>query len=88
MRGICADCEYYHATTAKSGLSPGDGECRKHPPTVGDPVRLRDGDEERFFGNFPRVIGDERCGEFKRCTEAFRTTEAPDAKRNGSIVSR
>ena len=40
------------------------GECRLHPPQVGDLLHRGTEDEERWFGNFPRVMAGDWCGQF------------------------
>jgi len=41
------------------------GECRRHPPQIGDLINRDTHEEERLFGDFPRVMAGDWCGEFQ-----------------------
>lgn len=70
----CFDCRYFQPEGMKSGaeLTEEDwnggaceGECRRRDPRPGRPIRRDDGSEERDFGVFPRMMGDDWCGKFR-----------------------
>ena len=77
MERLCNDCEFFCPSDGLrdvndlTGYEVDDGECRKNPPEVGDIFKLRDGDDSRGFGHFPRVLTDDWCGEFSPCARAI-----------------
>ncbi len=66
---MCFDCRFF-STGRLSPLTEKDwdealpGECRRYPPQIGDMVKNKHGDEEHWFGEFPKVMAGEWCGEF------------------------
>ena len=71
----CFDCRFFvpEGKTDASKLTEADwdsgaceGECRRHPPHLGDLVPKKDDDFWRTYGIWPRVIGADWCGEFER----------------------
>ena len=61
---VCWDCRFFKVESESSRSEPWNesepGECRRYPPEVGDMVN-----DERWFGDFPRVMACEWCGEFE-----------------------
>ena len=41
-----------------------DGECHRHGPELGVVLVDPDGDEFRHYGEWPKVMADDWCGEF------------------------
>ena len=42
-----------------------EGECKRRPPHLGDMVPQKDDELWRTYGIWPRVLGDDWCGEFE-----------------------
>jgi len=68
----CFDCDFFMPSGIadaselkesdwKTGAE--DGECRRHPPHLGPMVKTKN-DEFRHYGEWPRVMFCEWCGEF------------------------
>lgn len=74
---ICFDCEHFSPTEGclprSEELTEADwredleGDCRRHPPVVGDLVTDRNGHEEHTWAEFPKVMACWWCGEFTPC---------------------
>ena len=77
MERFCVDCEFFYPSDGLrdvndlTGHEEDEGECRKNPPVVGDMVKFKNGDEERWYGNYPRVLTDDWCGGFSPCARAM-----------------
>ena len=77
----CFDCRFFHTSSGRI-LEESDwdevlpGECQFHPPTVGDLIKIGTDDEERWFGNYPKVMASDSCGHFEpeRRESEFETT--------------
>ncbi|TET32868.1 MAG: hypothetical protein E3J72_18740 [Planctomycetota bacterium] len=70
MERCCYDCDYFYSSVELTGkeqcIDHVEGECRRQPPVVGDYFK-GSGDEdtdEHGFGEFPKVLGADWCGEF------------------------
>jgi hypothetical protein len=61
-----------------------EGECRRHPPRVGRLGRDCHGDEFREYGDFPKVLGSDWCGEFAARPSPSAETAQPVGVRTGS----
>ena len=82
----CFDCRFFvpdHRTG--NDLTEDDwdeclpGECRRLPPALGDLVEDRYGDKDRCFGQWPKVIASDWCGECQQ-GNARQTAEPPGAE--------
>lgn len=65
MTPACDHCRYFHRRMSEPESEETEsieGECRRHPPQVGDAV---EGQREHRLGLFPRVLIFQWCGEFK-----------------------
>lgn len=67
----CWDCRFFEPEGVVDLSQPWPdesyaGDCRFHPPQVGDLIKRGTEDEERWFGNFPRVMACDWCGQFRR----------------------
>ena len=73
MQRCCFNCEFFQVDGKEcAGVTEEDwdegravGECRLNPPVVGDPAVNLDGEEFRLFGEYPRVVCTDWCGQFK-----------------------
>ncbi len=66
-RMFCEDCRYFQPDDELSLTVPWTdealpGECRCNPPVVGDVILVGTDEEQRWFGNFPRVMASDWCG--------------------------
>lgn len=72
MTRCCFNCDYFHLedhgvgemTEADWQAGFAEGECRISPPVLGPEIE-RDGDTFRCFGEFPKVLSNDWCGQFK-----------------------
>ncbi len=72
MPRCCFDCDFFHIeghdvselTEADWQGGCAEGECRFHPPVLGPEIE-RDGDTFRCFGEFPKVLSSDWCGQFQ-----------------------
>jgi len=67
---LCFDCKFFHVVSGKELTEDDwredlDGECRRHTPALGEIITRQDGDEERWYGEWPRVMAGNWCGEFE-----------------------
>lgn len=84
----CFDCRFFapdHRTCNDLTEDEWDeclpGECRRRCPALGPMVTDRYGDEQRHFGEWPKVLASDWCGEFqKRCV--VQAAEASGQDRN------
>lgn len=73
MPRCCFDCDYFEIegkdvsaiTEADWHDGCAEGECRFNPPGLGPEIE-RDGDTFRCFGEFPKVLSSDWCGQFKQ----------------------
>ena len=73
MQRCCFDCDYFEIegkdvsamTEADWQDGCAEGECRFNPPVLGPEIE-RDGDTFRCFGEFPKVLSSDWCGQFKQ----------------------
>ena len=66
----CWHCRFFEPSDPSSLEKPWTdetlpGECRLLPPQIGDLIKRGTDDEERWFGNFPRVMAGDWCGQFQ-----------------------
>ena len=66
----CWHCSFFHPEGIVSRQQPlfdeaQPGECRIYPPQVGDLIHRGTDDEQRWYGNFPRVMAGDWCGQFQ-----------------------
>ena len=65
----CWHCRLFEPTHPVAHEKPYDetlpGEARPHPPLVGDLIKRGTDAEGRWFGNFPRVMAGDWCGQFQ-----------------------
>jgi hypothetical protein len=89
----CFDCRYFRMVgrddpeeLVESDWKDGccEGECRRHPPQVGKLARDLHGDEFRQYGDFPKILGSDWCGEFAPRDNPVATTALPVATRAGA----
>jgi len=52
------------------------GVCRRRPPELGPVVRQSDGEDWRTYGEWPRVMACDWCGEFEQRADPLPYTEA------------
>ncbi|HQL76544.1 MAG TPA: hypothetical protein PLD58_25505 [Phycisphaerae bacterium] len=71
-RPFCFDCRFFVPTgMSHNDLAPGqwsecmEGECRRNPPRLGMLLTDRNGDDFRHYGEWPKVMAADWCGEFK-----------------------
>ncbi len=72
---VCFSCRYFRPEgldyadelTEDDWDACMDGECRRNPPQVGDFIKAGTIDEERWYGNFPRVMACDWCGAYEPC---------------------
>lgn len=72
MARCCFDCDYFQIdgndvaelTEFDWDVGRGEGECRFNPPVLGPEVE-RNGETIRLFGEFPKVMVTEWCGQFQ-----------------------
>ncbi len=72
MQRCCFDCDYYQIDNKEvSDLTDDDwqggcaeGECRFNPPVLGEEIE-RNGDKYRSYGEFPKVLSSDWCGQFR-----------------------
>jgi len=76
MSPFCIDCRYFvpdgqfHNDLSEAEAASNqerDGECRRCPPVLGQLLTDRHGDTFRHYGEWPRVMGCDGCGEFEPC---------------------
>lgn len=82
----CFDCRFFvpAGKTDASQLTESDwdsgaceGECRRHPPHLGDLVPKKHDELWRTYGIWPRVIGADWCGECEPREPATSSDDAP-----------
>ena len=92
MPRFCNDCEFFCPSDGLrdvndlTGCEVDEGECRRNPPEVGDIFKLRDGDEGRGFGNFPRVLTDDWCGGFSPCARAISDRHVASCNQRSGVL--
>lgn len=72
MQRCCFDCDFFHIEGKDvSELTEADwhggcveGECHFNPPVLGPEIE-RNGDTFRCFGEFPKVLSSDWCGQFQ-----------------------
>ncbi len=79
----CFDCVYFvpfsswHNHLTEEQWNEGlEGECRRHVPHLGEELTDRHGDTFRHFGEWPKVMACNWCGEF-----ISRHRQGPDSRR-------
>lgn len=61
----CSDCRFFHREYAPAEQPlVAEGECRRHPPVVGELLTDRHGETFRHYGEWPRVMDSDWCGSF------------------------
>lgn len=66
MTPACDQCRFFHRRSDPTGeRKPIDGECRRHPPLVGEMLGDRICRDDRLLAAFPRVLISDWCGEFE-----------------------
>lgn len=88
----CLDCRYFvpegrlhNDLDEEEAARPDrvDGECRRYCPTLGQMLTDRHGDGFRHYGEWPKVMGCDSCGEFRPHERAAQ--HAP--RRDGTIAT-
>ncbi len=81
----CFDCQFFHPESGHVLDGRSDdrarlGECRCKPPEVGDIINPGADDEERWFGEYPKVLASDWCGDFaaRRIESEFSNTFLAD----------
>ena len=69
---LCFDCEHFApGGTGRNDLREDqwddglEGECHRHPPTLGVELTDRHGDRFRHFGEWPKVCAGDWCSAFQ-----------------------
>ena len=84
-RRCCFDCDFFmpYCTDDASELTESDwktgaedGECHYGPPCLGPMIKTKL-DEERFYGEWPRVMYSDWCGRFVRRKKPCRAASLP-----------
>ena len=57
----CGACRFFQTEDTDSQ----SGECRRHPPSLGDLLKPGTDDQDRWYGGFPKVLPSGWCGEFQ-----------------------
>jgi len=72
MEPLCFYCFYFTpASIDRNSLTEEkwddcmEGECRRHVPHLGQLLTDRHGEEFRHYGEWPRVLAGDWCGEFR-----------------------
>ena len=92
MERLCIDCEFFcpsdefQDVNDLAGCEVDEGECRRNPPEVGDIFKLRDGDDRRGFGHFPRVLTDDWCGGFSLCARAISDRHVASCNQGSGVM--
>ncbi len=80
---LCFDCVHFTpGGTRRNDLTEEqwdeclEGECHRHTPHLGPVFKDRDGDTYRHFGQWPRVMAGDWCGEFESRYKATRDSGA------------
>ncbi len=80
---LCFDCVHFTpGGTRRNDLTEDqwdeclEGECHRHTPHLGPVFKDRDGDTYRHFGQWPRVMAGDWCGEFESRHKARRDSGA------------
>jgi hypothetical protein len=69
----CINCRFFAPERPEHDPSKPDfveGECRRHPPALGIMLIDRHGDDFRHFGEWPKVLGSDWCGDYEPRREA------------------
>ena len=72
MTRCCFDCDFFqidgkdacNMTEADWDEGCAEGECRLNPPAIGPEIE-RNGEMIRLYGEFPKVLVCDWCGQFK-----------------------
>ncbi len=63
----CIDCRFFKPEGMDTPYDHDhvEGECRRHVPMLGVMLTDRHGEEFRHFGEWPRVLGCDWCGDYQ-----------------------
>ncbi|MBI1367150.1 MAG: hypothetical protein GC162_00700 [Planctomycetes bacterium] len=90
-RMICVDCRHfepYGRIDPDAPLDPyAEGECRRQCPALGPMITDRHGDEFRHFGEWPKVLACDWCGEYTPCEPDRLAPPQPGDRADNDSVS-